>query len=961
MGTPFQIFPWQKPFLSALKSYVDDVTEGKTGRALIITPNLRPARYLANLYRKDRKARLLPKMLSVNDLVTNWRASLAERPLHIANTLDQIAIVHECVRELDLSGSISAIKDNDSDIGAFMPWGLKLAKLLEDFAIEGREIRDFPSMEDELGKTPAAILSSLREINDLWEDKLKARNWTTIGQDHKFVAAHADQIPGFLLPLPERPVFIAGFYILSGSHEALFKSLWKAGAHVCLHTDPAIVGGSPHLASSEHGKWIKRWHADTRIPARTEESIKKPKMSWFAGHDLHSQLQEMRKILQPSGQQNNMTTAVIPCREDALTPILQHLPPKNVNISMGYPMERTPLIRLIKSILSMFVHSPDAGRWKSAEVLEVLRHPYVRILLRSDELINQSGRLSDRELEQKVSRSGLFWKMPEEESGATSFIGRLNACFADIDTMEKLGVALDAFCQWLLERGKEELEQAYPLDLEVMHRIIHHVVPVLRGNLLSSTSLAMESLSDIFLDLVKNENIPFQADPIEGLQVMGLLESRLLQFDRVILLDATDDRLPKKAVQDPLFPEALRALAGLPDNRTREATTAHNLYRLMAGASEVHFLWQEGTPAGDFYDSKKSRSRFVERLLWEEEQKKPELLESRQGLVRHALTRLHMPERKMAIIRNSPEFQIALDRFWSKPVSVTLLDTYLACPVKFIFDNIMGLNSPEGRSSRDAQVGTFVHKILQIMYDPAESATHPGDLAPEEYDTIIENCFRKAEERLELKQQLNPDDYEAVNISVPRVLREYLRHPTHGILASFTEKKLTGSVQINDRKLKLKGRIDRLDLRSDGLYIIDYKTSSKLPKNNKGFWEDGDFFQGISDACATRDAKRIVEYFAILSKSVGSLQLPLYLFLLGETSRMEYDSFPANASWIGLRLKHMEENLLESSLTGTEDPRLGHFRQTLNLIYNHMRLCPEFTSAKVSACEKCGISALCGA
>ncbi len=170
MNTAFHVFPWNKPFLPVFKNFVAEASGGKPGQALIITPHMRPARYPPNLYRRDKKARILPKMLAVNELASSWRGAIAPEPLYMANELDQVALLHECLKELDIrspwTASLSAGMD---ELESFLPWGLRLAKILEDFAIEGRELKDFPDMSDELGKRPAAILSSLQEIGVIWE------------------------------------------------------------------------------------------------------------------------------------------------------------------------------------------------------------------------------------------------------------------------------------------------------------------------------------------------------------------------------------------------------------------------------------------------------------------------------------------------------------------------------------------------------------------------------------------------------------------------------------------------------------------------------------------------------------------------------------------------------------------------------------------------------------------------
>ncbi len=972
MSTPFHIFPWNKPFIPPFKNFINELSGGQPGKAVIVTPHIRPARYMTNLYRKDKKARILPKMIRVNDLVSIWRAKLSNGPLYMANSLDQVSLLFECVRELNLDIPMSSsLKSIGSDIGTFLPWGMKLAKILEDMAIEGAGITNLPNLDFELGNTSASILSSLEEIGNLWEAKLRERNWTTPGQDHKFVAAHAEEIPDIFFPTSEHPVFLAGFYILTGTHKTLFKSLWKAGAHICLHTDPEIINDRGHWSCQYHSKWITDWNASAELISDKEEDGQKAevnlvetneagsglkcKNTFFAGYDLHSQMDEVGKLLRQSG---STSTAIIPCKEEALTAILQNLPPENVNVSIGYPMERSPLIRLFQSLLEMYSNSPRENYFRSADVLSVIRHPYIGMLREEPE--GTDYRSSLFKLEKEILDSGLYWEKTGQASLAKGLIDTLNEHFSGIDTMNKLGSAVESFCRWLLEKGRDRWKYIYQLDQEVMFRLVNNVVPLFKNNLLSEEKFPGKILSSLFMEQIKEENIPFEADPIEGLQVIGLLESRLLQFDKVLIVDANDDVLPKKAGQDPLLPDSLRYQLNLPDNRQKEAASAHNLFRLLAGAKEAHFLWQEGTSGGEFYDSKKVRSRFIERLIWEEEKKRPELLEDNKSIVEHprALLKISSPDIK-PIIRN-PELDRAIAGFWSRPVSMTSLDNYLSCPVQFIRNNIINLESPSEGQNRNILAGQYAHKVLEKIYDGMKGKL-PEDLEYEAREKLIAiNCDSISQE-MRLADVLAPDEYEALNISIPKIIRRYLSKKSENSLQCLAqEEDLDGEISIDGKRIKLRGRIDRIDKGKDGLYIIDYKTGRDLPKNNPDLWDDGDFFANVARACKEKDVDELEACFNLFRKKISSLQLPAYLLLLSQSDIYKKDGFPANALWAPLRYSKKEEFLLSSPLTGESDPRLNHFREAINLVYNHMTLLPEFRPDKNKICERCAGKTLCG-
>lgn len=961
MNSPFYIFPWDKPFMPRFKNFVEEISGGHAGTAVIITPHLRPARYMRDLYAREKKACILPKMMSVNNMITLWRAALAKKPLHAASPLDQAALLYECVKELKLDAPmIKSLKSAGSDMGAFLPWGLKLAGILEDFAIQGGDIQNFPNMEGELGRAPSIILSSLREISDLWEKKLAERQWTTPGQDHKFAAAHAGEIPRLISPSEEQPVFIAGFYILPGTHEILFKSLWEAGARICLHTDPALAEGRQHWSCDYHYKWADEWRAELE-PAAPEEGEPavdpendEEKYTFFSGFDLHSQLDEMNQLLK---SEDFSTTAIIPCKEEELPALAQSLPPVNVNISMGYPMERSPLIRLVQAILKMYADSPGDGRFKSVDVLEVIRHPYIHMLKDGEE--GESYAPSLFRLEREILESGLYWSKKGEGSPALGVIDSLSQWFLNLNSLAGLGEAIESLCRWLSEKGRDGWKWIYKLDQEVMFRLAHNVVPSLKNNLLSKTPFSSQTLIKIFMEQVRREEIPFDADSLEGLQTIGLLESRLLQFDRVIVLDASDDALPKKAGQDPLLPDSLRNLLNLSNNREREASSAHYLYRLLSGAKKVHFFWREGAQGGEFYDGKKIRSRFVEELIYKKEAKKPELLESG-GAVKAPRAVLKMAPPKSLAIPAGPELDEAVERFWSNPINATSLDSYLDCPVKFLNDKIIGLEGGHEEKSANALAGSYIHKVLKEIYNSLNGEL-AENLPEKELEALIaEKCEEIKINDMKLDQILAVDEQCALDISVPAILKAYFAKKTDREKCLKHEEDISAEIGIEGKNVVIKGRVDRLDKGADGLYIIDYKTGKTIPETNPDLWEDADFFERVSQAIGSGEPGELDACFNQLREKTDSLQLPLYLLALSRIGEKKYGAFPANAALAPLRFTPKEKNLLASPLAGKKDPRLERIRLSLALLYHHMRVVSAFEPKKIKGCERCAYNVLCG-
>lgn len=966
----FRVFPWQKPFLPELKKFVDEVSDGCPGNVLIITPNRRPARYMIDLYRKDRTTTLLPKMITITDMVSIWRSALATMPLRMANRLDQVGLLHECVSEIAAEDEFLARNFRHlANMADFLPWGLRLSGILEDFAIEGRELANMENLDSEVGRPAAALLGCLRKIGDSWRARLEQRNWTTPGLDHYIAASEADSIPRLLMPAVDRPVIVAGFYMLTGTHEKLLKSLWEKGAYVCLHTYVGITNNrQTHPACARHEAWLEKWHARAVSVMPDCDEGEKTSYSFFAGHDLHTQLGEMAEILAEPGK-DKMSTAVILGKNETLMAALQNMPDKSVNVSMGYPMDRSPLVRLIDDILTMAENSPRPNVWQVADVLKVIRHPYLNML----KFPNESGQMaylakSISIMDAEIRKHGMYWDSCEYREAGNQAVEKfvwLASLFADIKTPAGLADALEAFCIWLAEHGKSTWGIRFPLDVEVMHRLTHEIIPALRNNMLAQCEFAIPALRQMLEQLEKSERIPFEADPMHGLQILGMLESRLLQFDRVLILDATDDILPGNPAQDPLLPESLRALLGLPESRTREQAAFYNLSRLCACAKEVHFLWQEGVGKSDFYDSKKIRSRFVEKLIWEKEQTDHELLKQGKSPVRHPRAKLKISHLAPRPLSRKPELDSAIKNFWTKPVPVTSLDVYLRCPAQFLWQYILGLqNSPKSEKNKYRLLGELVHEILQDIYTPFCKGSDADNIVDkstigDSFEQMIRDSFNRIARDKNLRNRLPLDSYLTLETTIPARFLEFWNNQPEKTSVLALEVDLNNKIDIKGRPVAFSGRADRLDCRDGGLYILDYKTTRDIPANDPDIWENTDFFSKVGDACQTGDQDALVETFKILSESTQSLQLGVYLLLLQKSKWVKDFGNAGNAAWVPLRHKGVEQTLFATPLVGEDDMKLEHCRQCIELVNSHMMLTDDFTPTEDEKCASCTYKNLC--
>lgn len=986
-ASPFLIFPWQRPFLPALKDYLNQITQGHPGSALLLVPHNRPWRYLVQLYASEGYTGLLPKVMTLSDTIASWRAFDSAAPLHTANTLDRVALLYQCVSALAQGDSSLASRFARMDMALFLPWGLRLAALLEEMYGQLVKATDLTHLENEVAAPAAALLGALGRISKAYETALLENNWTTPGLDI-FALAHSDSpVPSLLEPQHDRPVVVAGFSLLTGGEDHLLKRLWQAGAQFCLHGDPALAERESgiHWACDEQAAWLRRWKAQA-LPAMLlddKEKSHQPRYRFFAGYDCHSQLAALRRDLEPECKSNQAriddtdsvaSTAVVLTDSSLLMPVLHHLPNKDVNISMGYPLDRSPLNRLLDVLLRLQANRSDEGRYYWRQVLQCLRHPYVTMLRTRDDN-GQPLLLRDalRPLESHIREGTRFVDLAEVANSCRSQLPEplsqlleetlhvLVHAPSTASTTRGMADVLQSLCSFLLNRGGD-LWKHFPLDAEAMYRLIRQAVPVLRENLLADTDFPLTTLHGMVREVLGQERVPFEAEPLTGLQVLGMLETRLLHFDRVFIVDATDDKLPGNPAQDPLLPDSLRQTLGLPDSRRRERAAAHTLYRLCAGANEVSFFWQEGISRSALFDGKKSRSRFVEQLLWQEEQRRGTLLTPGEPPLETAACEVQAAASETKILTRGVELNTALTHLLRKPLSATRLDVYLQCPLRFAWQYLCDLRPPKEINEGDdpAAVGTCIHNTLKALYEPyLHKVIRPGDISAE---TVRARFFEQLE-AADLRRLLPADSCLMLEEAAPMRLMHFLSGQPDNIMIMALEKEISATLRLAERDYAFVGTVDRVDRRDGLLHVLDYKTGT-IKKHDGSLWTDLSYFARADRLCATltpateadvEQLENLEDLFDELRTRLPSLQLPCYLSMAGACGMAQL----GDAALVELRDEGKEHPLFGGLVEEDLNAALGFCRTTLTLTLLHMEYSPTFTARPDKHCQWCPYSGLC--
>ncbi|MDR1879314.1 MAG: PD-(D/E)XK nuclease family protein [Tannerellaceae bacterium] len=523
-----------------------------------------------------------------------------------------------------------------------------------------------------------------------------------------------------------------------------------------------------------------------------------------------------------------LRTAVILPDEHLLIPVLHSIPEaiRHINVTMGYPLAGTPVAALVEYILSLqknirYVNRRPAFYYR--DVLPVLNHPYVAAthpdivssLVKEITAFNKIYVGYD-ELDKTPLLHTLFH--PVEDGGQ----------FSDylIGVLEKLNGIMDSRQPPAPEEEGEDTPPLSTTDLE-QEFIFHYFTTVNRlKEIMQETDVEIHT--DTYFRLLKQLtdtiSIPFRGEPLSGLQIMGVLETRALDFDRLIILSMNEGVFPKRKAVHSFIPYNLRRGFGLPTYEHQDSIFAYYFYRLIHRASRVSLLYDTrntGLQTGEM-------SRFIHQLHYHYEEP------LHKKLVVYNVSSAKTPAIEIA---KSDGVMKRLDAFrkgGEKALSASGINTYLDCPLKFYFSTIEGIREEEEVSETvESDVfGSMLHQVMEELYQPFCGKMVTVDLlkAVRKDDAAITHAIERAFADVFFKTAtIRP--LTGQNFLIGETIRKYVGKiiERDGQLTPFryieSEKRIKGLFTLSDgSEIQLKGFIDRVDETGDAIRIIDYKS-----------------------------------------------------------------------------------------------------------------------------------------
>lgn len=719
-----------------------------------------------------------------------------------------------------------------------------IRQFFQNFSIERRtQLKEkFISLWDKLGDIYHHYRRNLEELGIAYE-----------GMMYRYVM---EELQSDKLKY-EHYVFV-GFNVLNKVETKFFERLREAGKALFYWDYDVFYTRLPRENTPpythEAGEFILRNLKlfPNELPEAVFDTLRKPKnVRFISAPTENAQARYLPEWIRSVTKRDLQETpvkekenAVVLCNEALLLPVLHSIPPevKNVNITMGFPLAQTPVYSFVSALIELQTtgYRRDTGRYQYEAVQSVLKHPYTRQLSTSAE-----------SLEKQLTSDNRFFPLPSELK---------QDIFLEQIFTPKTGIS--ALCQYLTEmlrevailyRQEQETDdifnQLYRESLFKSYTLINRLLNLIDNGELN---IQIDTLRRLLCRLLATSNIPFHGEPAIGMQVMGVLETRNLDFRNLIMLSLNEGQLPKAGGDSSFIPYNLRKAFGMTTIEHKNALYAYYFYRLIQRAENVTLLYNtasEGLNRGEM-------SRFMLQFL----------VESPHSISREYLEAGQSPQSGREIrVEKTPEIitrmyeRYDVNRHPKSLFSPSALNTYLDCRLKFYYRYVAGLKAPDEVSAEidSALFGTIFHRAAELVYK--DLTANGKEIRKDDLEQVLRNDIKLQnyvdtafkEEFFHVALTEKPE-FNGTQLINAKVITSYLRQLLRNDLqyAPFfmegMEKKVTEIIEIETPQGKLAlnigGTIDRIDSKDDTLRIVDYKTggSPKTPENIKQLFTPAD-------------------------------------------------------------------------------------------------------------------------
>jgi len=628
---------------------------------------------------------------------------------------------------------------------------------------------------------------------------------------------------------------------------------------------------------------------------------------------------------------DNSNTAIVLADEGLLLPVLHNLPSqvKQLNVTMGSPLKNSALFAFVEALFSMQIHANNykQNAFYYKDVIAVVEHPYFSKLLVEQEVM-AFKRFIIKDNIVFVSKYNIDAYFKQSEIVKIIFSSWKNVQ----DAVLVLNILIEKLRLPLV--GKQG-----SIESEVL-ATFYKSITVLQ-NLIAENNfdLELKTLQVVMQQLVAKETIPFKGEPLKGVQLMGILESRTLDFKNVIMLSVNEGKLPKGKAVNSFIPYDMKRYFKLPTYAESDSVFSYHFYRLLQRANNITLIYNSETD--DFGSGEKSR--FITQLLAEYKGDIQELV--------YQEKELETPTNSEIIIQNKG-LEKEIKAWADKGVSPSALNKYNNCSLQFYYHYLAKIRVDDQVDEyADASImGTAIHDALDKYY--------PLGVLTQQYIKDNTNAILqqiKDNFTLALSEQSMQEGKNYLSLKVAQKLtQDFLKLEVQLLQKAQTENKqikivgkeeeLKYSLKLNGLNFNLIGQADRVDFKGDTLRIIDYKTG-KVEDSEVMFTE----YDEIIDSPNKAKAFQLLMYAYLYLK-----MNPQYSDVDVVAGIFSFKNLKSELIKVSKKISSKEKQIIKIDANAMED-----FQQQLEIVLTKI-INDDFKQASdFKVCEWCDYKSIC--
>ena len=669
------------------------------------------------------------------------------------------------------------------------------------------------------------IWDKMYELYKMFKQELTSKNEAYEGMIYRIVAEKAKKER--FVDIPYNHVVFAGFNALNSCERVIFNILNLQGKASYFWDYPQWLIDLDNKRPPKHPeheaiKFIKQNLFDFPSPKgwKTPAGNVLPLITiTSAPNDLVMAQIAASKITDDNLPKNDVEAekiAVVLADENLLFPVLDSISTdiESINITLGYPVKNTPAYTLVENVLNFqkLARTTKEGKtwFYHRPLTALLRHQYIGKILGD----------SSNELIKRIIAS----KQIYVEKNSLQLDNQASMILSKIDSTNELTVYFDEILTLALNSLSKD--KNYALEFE----FVFHIQAIVRrlADVLNEHNQHPEPDTWLlmFKRLAEQTSVSFKGEPVKGLQIMGIQEMRMLDFDKIIIPGMNEGIFPKTSQPDTFIPFNLRKGHGLPTIENRDAIFAYYFYRMINRVNEINLVYSTTkTVTGEG-----EMSRFLQQLYYEYpgEVKIEHVSQSPKN---------HKP---VPVYAEKDENVLKLLQKWEKDsiLSPSALSLYIDCPLQFYFTYVANIRQSE-EIVEDLDMRTFgnlFHQTIELIYEPfvEKNVTNSDIKSLLANENEIKKCANIVfEQNIPFVKQVSDTfiDLQGKNSLVYEVLLKYIKkfleleieNTPFKLLA--LEKRVSMPFKISENKtINIGGIIDRIDIKDNRLRIIDYKT-----------------------------------------------------------------------------------------------------------------------------------------